>query len=975
MAKAVVLTFIGETSSLDKALQQVGVKTGLLETKLAALGRFSDGMVKVGKSLSTYITLPVAGAAFAALKLGTDFDASMHKLVGLGGLPAAQIAGLEQRVLALGRAVPIGPTALADALYPLVSGGMQASAALDVLDASAKASASGLGDLPTITDLVAGAVNNYGIKNLSAADAVDELTNAVRLGKMEPAALAGAYGKVLPLAANLHVSFGEVSAALASMSHQSIDTAEGSTALRAIFTALIRPSAGVNKELKAVGLSAAGLREELANKGLLATMQTMSKATGGNVDKLAHLIPNVRGLTGYLSMMGPNGEQTVKIFKEMSGSAGATDAAFAEAGKSAKFKFALALNDLKTAGIQLGLTLLPEAEKIAGAIGRWAERFAALNPHTRTAIVQAAGLAAAVGPLVLVVGKLGKGFTAMAKHPVVTVLVLLVQAFILAYTHSAKFRAEVHHLGKELSDAVSWTDKHRAAIKALVGTIAMLGATAAVGRMAGAFTALGAGVGRIPGIAAKTGTVLARVGPLASAGMSTARLAAMNAQLAVGLLGTRARAMGATLSGAASGAGRVMKLLGGETSRVGMSLASATGNAYRFATAQTATAVSSARQTTVLAAQRAATLASAAAEKVVTAAQWLWNAAMDANPVGLVIIAVAALVAGFIYAYTHVKWFRDAMDVFGRFCREDFAKVWPYLKVQLLAFWQFFEAEVKIVFAIVQGVFRVGLDLITGKWGKAWSDAQDMFLRIWGALEGLASGAVGKVGRAIIDGVSDAGSWLVNAGTAVVDGLVSGIERKADAAVEKVKDLGSSMVSGLKGMLDIHSPSRVMATIGGHIGDGLVVGVASKHQKIRETAEKTARIMATAMAKVTIVPPLLGTAPTGARSFGTVAHLTSDLARLSRLGASPALLMQVAGAGTVQDTALTDRLLAALRSPGGAGRSPAWSAAAQPAAGTTPAGLASGQPGDVSITVNAQTNANPRDIAYSVAWALKTGAR
>lgn len=45
-----------------------------------------------------------------------------------------------------------------------------------------------------------------------------------------------------------------------------------------------------------------------------------------------------------------------------------------------------------------------------------------------------------------------------------------------------------------------------------------------------------------------------------------------------------------------------------------------------------------------------------------TAAQWLWNIALDANPIGLVIVAIGALVAGVIYAYTHFKGFRDFVN-------------------------------------------------------------------------------------------------------------------------------------------------------------------------------------------------------------------------------------------------------------------------------------------------------------------------
>ena len=54
------------------------------------------------------------------------------------------------------------------------------------------------------------------------------------------------------------------------------------------------------------------------------------------------------------------------------------------------------------------------------------------------------------------------------------------------------------------------------------------------------------------------------------------------------------------------------------------------------------------------------------AQRVWIAVQTAFNIVMDANPIGIVIVAVAALVAGVIYAYNHFAVFRDAVhDVWG----------------------------------------------------------------------------------------------------------------------------------------------------------------------------------------------------------------------------------------------------------------------------------------------------------------------
>jgi phage-related protein len=66
---------------------------------------------------------------------------------------------------------------------------------------------------------------------------------------------------------------------------------------------------------------------------------------------------------------------------------------------------------------------------------------------------------------------------------------------------------------------------------------------------------------------------------------------------------------------------------------------------------------------------RVALLAGSAAMLVVkgatiawTAVQWALNAALSANPIGIVVMAIVALVAGVIYAYNHFSWFRKIVD-------------------------------------------------------------------------------------------------------------------------------------------------------------------------------------------------------------------------------------------------------------------------------------------------------------------------
>jgi len=61
---------------------------------------------------------------------------------------------------------------------------------------------------------------------------------------------------------------------------------------------------------------------------------------------------------------------------------------------------------------------------------------------------------------------------------------------------------------------------------------------------------------------------------------------------------------------------------------------------------------------------------------LVTAAVWLVNAALAANPIGIVVIAIAALVAGLVIAYNESETFRDIVDTAFRAIGDAGAWLW-----------------------------------------------------------------------------------------------------------------------------------------------------------------------------------------------------------------------------------------------------------------------------------------------------------
>jgi TP901 family phage tail tape measure protein len=328
-----------------------------------ALANFQNFAVDVGRVAAA----AVAAVAVASVKEAAQFETSLSKIQGLVGVSSDEIDILAESARRLGPAFGSSANDAADALFFITSAGLRGADATNILEAALKGSAIGLGETKTIADLATSAVNAYGASQLDGAKAVDVLAEAVRLGKLEPAELAASMGDVLPLASALGVRFDEVGAAMAGMSKTGTDAATASTQLRGIFNALVKPTSEANGALESMGLSAAGLREQVREKGLLSVLQTLTKEFDGNLEATADVFGNVRALTGVLDLMGSSAAENAEVFRLMADDTGVLDEALAITAETAQFKFNVAMGKTRDTLIGIGqsvlVNLMPHLDK------------------------------------------------------------------------------------------------------------------------------------------------------------------------------------------------------------------------------------------------------------------------------------------------------------------------------------------------------------------------------------------------------------------------------------------------------------------------------------------------------------------------------------------------------------------------------------------------------------------------------------
>lgn len=359
---------------------------------------------QIGNNLSVALSLPLAAAGAAAFKFATDFEESFLKLNTLVGISEDSLTGFEKALTELSGPLGKSKTELSDALFVITSAGQRGASALETLEQASKASAIGLGNTEEIARAAVSAVQAYGEANLSSAAAVDKLTAIVREGNLAAEELAPTLGKVLPIAAQLGVSFDEVGANIAAFSRLGVSASESVTALKSLLSSILKPSAEAAKELERIGISAQDLRDSIANNGLAATLQSLIEKYDGNVEGLSKLIPNVEGLANVLGTAGAQGEEYARIVDSIANSNGIVNEGFEKVSQTANFKLKQALVSLQTVGEQLGAVLVPVITDLLNAAVPLVQGFASLDDGTKKLVVSFGLAAAAAGPLFKLIG-------------------------------------------------------------------------------------------------------------------------------------------------------------------------------------------------------------------------------------------------------------------------------------------------------------------------------------------------------------------------------------------------------------------------------------------------------------------------------------------------------------------------------------------------------------------------------------------
>ena len=260
------------------------------------------------------------------------------------------------------------------------------------------------------------------------------------------------------------------------------------------------------------------------------------------------------------------------------------------------------------------------------------------------------------------------------------------------------------------------------------------------------------------------------------------------------------------------------------------------------------------------------------------------------GPVGIAIAAIAGLAAA---AYLIIKNWEPIKGFFTKLWDDIssyLSQVWRNISDAMTKAWNalmdkirpilegyktFFSGVWDAIKNIFAGALLLIIDLVTGDFKNLskdaqaiWNNLKDAFRRIWDGIKQIFSGALDllksswsaawntikstadSIWQAIKDGIQRAINWikglpsqLTQLGKDMIQGLVNGIKNMIGSVGDAVKNIADRITGGLRNLLDIRSPSRVLMQLGEYTGEGFVRGLEKTVDAVRrEAAEMAATV-------------------------------------------------------------------------------------------------------------------------------------
>lgn len=416
----------GFESGFDKAMKSMKTfedESSTVGDKFSAMG---SAMTSVGSSLTKSVTLPIVGIGTAAVAAASSFESSMSQVqatLGIGTDAMSELNGetvntmdaLSDLAKELGESTKFSATEAADAVNNMAMAGYRTQEIYDTLPQVLNLASAGCLDLDYATQLVANGLNVMGLNTSDAAEFADKLavTASNAYGSVsdfgEGILIAGAQAKLA------NVSLTDTYTALGILGDNGISASEGGTYLRNTLKNLYTPTTDAAKALDELGVKTSN------SDGTLRDFQTVLQDLGGALDGLSEeeritmmsRIFDTRTISAANALIENSTDRWDELSDAIDNANGAAEQMADTQLDNLQGQLTILKSALEGLAISFGEIIIPVLTDMVKGITAFIAKLNSMDDGTKKLIIVIATIAAAIGPLLLIFGKLAISISAI----------------------------------------------------------------------------------------------------------------------------------------------------------------------------------------------------------------------------------------------------------------------------------------------------------------------------------------------------------------------------------------------------------------------------------------------------------------------------------------------------------------------------------------------------------------------------------
>lgn len=235
---------------IDTKIDTGGFSSGIEKMKSIA----SKGVSAMTTSFAA-ITAGIAAGGTAAAKVGSSFEAAMSKVSAISGSASKDLQDLTDKAKEMGAKTKFSASESAQALQYMAMAGWDTKSMLNGIDGiMSLAAADGL-DLATTSDIVTDALTAFGLKASDSSHFADVLAKASSSANTNVSMLGESFKYIAPLAGTMGYSVEDVSLALGLMANASVKGSMAGTSLKTALSNLASPTDNMASVMDKYGIS------------------------------------------------------------------------------------------------------------------------------------------------------------------------------------------------------------------------------------------------------------------------------------------------------------------------------------------------------------------------------------------------------------------------------------------------------------------------------------------------------------------------------------------------------------------------------------------------------------------------------------------------------------------------------------------------------------------------------------------------